>query len=138
MRRKISLFLIVVGILALGVRYFANQNSVADNPPGMEIRFIEYNPLSPNNSSSLGSQMQNLVDRISEAAMNGNWTTASQVMRQLDNTWQSVQPQQTQTEIEAQIQQAIQTLHYNVWGKDKQGVLTTAQKLTALISQLEA
>lgn len=145
MRRKMFIFLVVLGVLTLGVRFFVNQGVSRGNPPGVEMRFVEYNPttpltpLTPPLANPPLAQLQNSVDSVSEAAMKQHWTTASRAVQQLEETWQRLRSGETnQLEIEKDIANAIQALHYNVWGKDQQGALSTAQKLTNLISQLSS
>lgn len=138
MRRKIFIFLVVLGVLTLGVRFFVNQGVPNQGPSGTGVNFVEYAPLTPLGSvTSPLTELQNSVDRVSEAALKGHWTTASRAVEQLQQTWQRLRPNQAnQLEIEEGIEKTIQTLHYNVWGKDQQGVLSSAQKLTDLIGQL--
>jgi hypothetical protein len=135
-RRMIFVFLVVVGILALGVRFFVNEKLTSENPPGLEIQFVEhgsFNQLST--SSSPLAHIQTIVDHISEAAMKEQWTTASRAVQQLDNAWQALSPQSSM-ETEREIEMAIQTLYYDVWAEDQQSVLTTGQKLTVLLNRL--
>lgn len=138
MRRTIFVFLIAIGVLALGVRFFVNEKLTSKNPPGLEIQLVEYdslNQLSTTNSPL--AQMQGLVDRLSEAALKNQWNTASRMLLQLDDTWRALAPKQTNPlETEREIDLAIQALHRNVWGQDQQAVLATAQKLTKLFSRL--
>ena len=138
MRRNMYVFLIVVGILVLGVRVFVDQGRPSENPPGTEIQFIRYDALTPPNAAeSPLAQLQRHVDRVSEAAMKGQWTTASRAVQQLEDVWMGLSPRQAANlETEREMERAIQTLYYNVWGKDQQGVLSTAGQLTALIRQL--
>ena len=136
MRRMIFIFLVVVGILALGVRFFVNERLTSENPPGLEIQFVEhgsFNQLSTSNSPL--AQIQTLVDSVSEAAMKGQWTTASRQVQQLDEAWQTLSPQSSM-ETGREITSTIQNLYYNVWAQDQQSVLTTTQKLTILLNQL--
>ncbi|HBG02422.1 MAG TPA: hypothetical protein DDW87_12770 [Firmicutes bacterium] len=139
MRRTTLVFLVVVGILAIGVRFFVSERLPSENPPGMEIQFVEYGPFNQlSTSNSPLAQIQSSIDRISEAAMKGQWTTATRAVQQLDHAWQGLTPREANDlESEREIEAAIQTLYLDVWGQDEQGVLATAQKLTALIAQLE-
>ena len=139
MRRTILVFLVVVGILVIGVRFFVSERLPSENPPGMEIQFVEYGPFNQlSTSSSPLAQIQSFVDRISEAAMRGQWTTATRAVQQLDHAWQGLAPQETNSlASEREIEAAIQSLYLDVWGQDEQGVLATSQKLTALIAELE-
>lgn len=138
MRRTIFAFLVVLGVLALGVRFFVNERLTSESPPGVEIQLVEYdsfNQLSIANSPL--TQMQALVDRLSEAALNEEWNTASRVLPQLDDAWSSLRPERTsQLKTEKDIDLSIQALHRGVWGQDQQAVLSTAQKLTMLLGQL--
>lgn len=138
MRRTIFVFLVVLGVLALGVRFFVNERLTSESPPGLEIQLVEYdsfNQLSIANSPL--TQMQALVDRLSEAALSEEWNTASRVLSQLDDAWSALRPERTsQLKTEKDIDLSIQALHRGVWGQDQQAVLSTAQKLTVLLNQL--
>lgn len=136
MRRQMFIFLVVLGVFVLGVRFWVNQAVPQNNPPGAGISFVEYNPLTPLANPPL-AQLQNSLDRVSEAAMKKQWHSASLAVNQLEKSWQQLRSEPSQElEIEKGITNSIQALHYNVWGKDSQGVLITAQKLTDLINQL--
>ncbi len=130
------IFLVVVGVLALGVRFFVNERLASENPPGMEIQYVEHGSLSPlRTSTSPLAQMQSYVDRASEAAMREQWMTASREVQNLDSVWKTLSKGLTPVE-EQQIQSAIQKLDFNVIKRDQQAVLQTARELTFLISQL--
>lgn len=136
MRRQMLIFLVALGVFVLGVRVFVNQGVPENTPQGQEIRFVEYGPLTPVPNPPL-AELQNLVDRVSEAATKEQWNTASKWVQDLESSWQRLRSTNTgQLEIEQGVANAILALHYNVWGKDLQGVLISAQKLTDLISQL--
>lgn len=136
MRRMIFIFLVVVGILALGVRFFVNERLTSENPPGLEIQFVEHGSISQlRTSDSPLAQIQTMVDRVSEAAMKEQWSAASRSVQQLDDAWQALSPQSS-LETEKEIESTIQNLYYNVWARDQQSVLTTAQQLTVLLSRL--
>lgn len=138
MRRMIFIFLVVVGVLALGVRFLVNEKLASETPPGMEIQLVEYGSLNQlSTSNSPLAQLQDSIDGISEAALKGQWTMASGSVQQLEDMWRSLTPGGTgHLETEREVQMAIQTLYYNVWDQDEQAVLATAQKLTMLINQL--
>ncbi|NMA61924.1 MAG: hypothetical protein GX956_08580 [Firmicutes bacterium] len=138
MRRRIFVFLVALGFLILGVRSFVNEVVPQNIPQGQEISFVEHGPLTPLIDPSLG-ELQNLVDRVSEAATKEQWITASKWVQDLEKAWQRLRVTRTgQLEIEQGISNAILTLHYNVWGKDLDGVLRSARTLTDLIGQLTA
>ncbi len=138
MRRMIFIFLVVVGVLALGVRFFVNERLASETPPGMEIQLVEYESFNQlNTSESPIAQLQDSIDAISEAALKGQWTVASRSVQQLEDMWRSLTPSSTgRLETERQVQMEIQTLYYNVWDQNEQAVLATAQKLTMLFNQL--
>lgn len=148
MRRKIFIFLVALGVLTLGVRFFVNQGTPGPNPSGVGLRFTEYAPLTPlsqapspltplSQTPSPLAELQKSVDQVSEAAIKGHWTTASRAVQQVEQNWSRLRPGEvSQLEIENEIERNIQTLQYNVWGKDQQGVLRTAKNLTNFISQL--
>lgn len=136
MRRQMFIFLVALGVLAVGVRFFVNQGIPQDSPQGQQIRFVEHGSLTPLANPSL-AELQNLVDRVSEAATKEQWNTASRWVQDLETAWQRQRSSPTgQLEIEQGIANSILALHYSVWGKDIQGVLISSQKLTDLISQL--
>lgn len=138
MRRRLFLSLVVLGVLALGVKFLTGQGVISERNPGGEMRFVEYSPLTPQGTAKTpATQLQNSVDRVSEASLNGQWITASRAVQQLSDSWERFRPTNGKTlTIENDIENTIQTLRYNVWGQDQEGVLMTAQKLTGLISQL--
>lgn len=126
-RRTIFIFLVVVGILVLGVRFLASEN-----PPGLEMELVEYST-----PSSPLAQLQGSVDSLSRAALQGQWTQASLKLKELEEAWQTLFPNQNQRlETEKEIEFTIQTLYYNVWEQDQQAVLATAHKLSLLLEGL--
>jgi hypothetical protein len=81
--------------------------------------------------------MQSAIDRVSEAAVQGQWTEAARAARELEQDWRGLIVRgaanlQTEQDMEA----AMENLYLNVWSQDEQGVLAAAQKLTALLGQL--
>ncbi len=137
MRRTIFIVLTVIGVIALGVRFFVNERLTSESPPGLEIQLVEYNSFNElSTTSSPLAQMQVLLDRLSEAAINEQWSTAALVLQQLGDKWRALTPEGTnQLEAEREIEQNIEALQRNVWSQDEQAVLSTAQKLTVLLNQ---
>jgi len=135
-RRLIFVFLVVLGVVALGVRFWANEKLASEDPPGMEVQFVEYDSFNQlNTSNSPLAQVQALVDRICEASMRQEWTTASRAVQQLEQTWMALSvPGSLDTE--KSIETAIKTLAYHVWAQDSQSVLTTGKELTVLLNRL--
>ncbi|HKM43224.1 MAG TPA: hypothetical protein VJZ70_04450 [Limnochordia bacterium] len=132
MRRMIFIFLVVVAILVLGVRFFVNERLISESPPGLEINLVEYST-----PSSPMARLQDSVDDLSRAAIQGQWSQASRTLQQLDEAWQTlVFGKNPQLETEKEIEMSIQSLYYNVWKQDEQAVLATAQKLSLLLEGL--
>jgi len=136
LRRTVFIVLLVFLIAVLGIRQFTQLPAGDDGSNRSRIQFVEFGPLASPADVSLAS-LQNSIDRVSEAALRGHWTSASREVQQLDRTWNSIRSGGTERlEIEEGITNAIQTLYYNVLGRDEKGVLITGQKLTSLVSQL--
>ena len=136
MRRRLFITLLVLLIAVLGIRQLTQKPSSLGEPNGSRIQFVEFGPLPPESNVSLAS-LQNSIDRVSEAALQGRWTSASREVQQLERLWNSVRTGGTERlEIEQSITNGIQTLYYNVLGRDEKGVLITGQKLTGFVSQL--
>lgn len=136
MRRKIFVFLIVAVVLVGGIRFFAAQNNIDENPNKNGVNLVQYKPLTPLANPIL-AEMQNLVDRISDSALKNNWNEAIKAIKELEQTWNSLRTAQTnKLSVEEEISSSIQSLHYNVYGQNKQEVLAIAQKLTELIGKL--
>jgi hypothetical protein len=128
----IFIFLVVVAILVLGVRFFVNERLISESPPGLEINLVEYST-----PSSPMARLQDSVDDLSRAAIQGQWSQASRTLQQLDEAWQTlVFGKNPQLETEKEIEMSIQSLYYNVWKQDEQAVLATAQKLSLLLEGL--
>ena len=74
---------------------------------------------------------------MSEAALRSFWILPLEKVQQLERTWNSIRTGGTERlEIEQSMTNGIQTLYYNVLGRDEEGVLMTGQKLTGLVIQL--
>ena len=72
-RRKTFLILAAAVILVLGLRFFANEKLTSENSQ-LEIQLTEYN--TANQFSASGSplaELQNSVDKLSRAALEGQW-----------------------------------------------------------------
>ena len=131
-RRAIFVFLVVVGILALGLRFFLTERLSSESPPGLEMQLVGYST-----PSSPMAQLQGSVDDLSRAALQGQWTQASLSLQQVEEAWKMLVPDNSQgLETEREIELTIQNLYYNVWKQDEQAVLATAQKLTLLLEGL--
>ncbi|NMB01173.1 MAG: hypothetical protein GX971_06590 [Firmicutes bacterium] len=139
MQRRLLTLVIVAGIMVLSVRFLVNRPTPNESPLGMELRLVEYNvPTTPLNTTTFPmTELQTTLDRVSEAALKGNWTMASSSVRELDDAWQRIKPQQTSTiQAERDIEKAILSLYSSVWNQDEQEVLSVAQRLTLLINAL--
>lgn len=138
MRRATFITLVAVGILVLGARLLVSDRLPSENPPGTEIQFVEYGPfhrLSTSNSPL--SPMQSAIDRVSEAAVQGQWTEAARAARELEQDWRGLIVRgAANLQAEQDMEAAMENLYLNVWSQDEQGVLAAAQKLTALLGQL--
>lgn len=128
----ILIIFLLITTLALGFYQFS-----ANPGPGMPApRSIQFNPQGAGQLSP-SATLQNSVDRVSEAALNGQWSTAASEVNRLERTWQTIKPnRQTELIVDDEIERLIQNLHFNVWGRDVQGVLNTGQQLTSRFSQL--
>ncbi|MCK9526522.1 MAG: hypothetical protein M0R49_11440 [Limnochordia bacterium] len=140
MRRMIFVFLVVVGILVLGVRFIVNERQFSESPPGLEIQYVEYGSRGePSAAKSPIAQLRDSIDDLSKAALQGQWTQASRILQQLDEAWRALTPgNNAHLETEKEIERTIQNLYYNVWAQDEQALLSTAQKLTLLLTGLES
>lgn len=83
------------------------------------------------------AQLQAIINRVAQAAANDQWGTASTEVDRLQDFWHANKPGDQQLTIVQQIDNHIQNLHYNVWGRDKAGVLNTTRELTEQLAQLQ-
>lgn len=140
MHRRTLILVVVLGIMALSTRFLVNREIPGDSqtPPDPEIRFVEYDATPPlSTPQSPMSEFQSTLDSVSGAALSGNWNAASNSVHKLNDLWQRLKPQQTSNlQTEKEIDEALLNITNSVWGKDEQGVLASAQKLTVLINRL--
>ncbi|NLJ81110.1 MAG: hypothetical protein GX335_08805, partial [Firmicutes bacterium] len=92
MRRRMLVVLLILGIAILAARDFANRSPARTDPPGREIRFLQFNSLDPLLGSPL-AELQNSIDGISEAALRGHWFTASREQEELERIWLELKSQ---------------------------------------------
>lgn len=130
------MFLVVAVVLVGGIRFFSEQRNIGENPNQGGVNLVQYKPLTPLDNPAL-AELQNLVDRISDLAMKENWNMAIRAVKDLEQNWNSLHASQSnKLGVEQEISASIQSLHYNVYGQNKQEVLVIAQKLTDLIGKL--
>jgi hypothetical protein len=136
-RRKTFLILAAAVILVLGLRFFANEKLTSENSQ-LEIQLTEYN--TANQFSASGSplaELQNSVDQLSRAALEGQWASASLAVSKIEAAWRGLAPGSTgNLATEEEIETVIQTLRFNVWSQDQEALLATAHQLTVLLSRL--
>ncbi len=145
MRRKITIFLGLVGVLVVVLTFSGrlslpkqqeSPKSTNVNDTASLIEYLPLHPLSPSPSHPL-SQMQDLVDQISQDAARNQWQSASQSVERLEEAWErGVLKQERKLEVEKQISDSIRSLRRHVWALNKKETLQEAQNLTELISRL--
>lgn len=142
MRRKIAIFLGLTGILILALTFSGRLSlprQESPKPPNDKVSLTEYlpqHPLTPSPNHPL-SQMQDMVDQVSEAAARNEWHTAARSVERLEEAWErGMFKQERKLEIETEITDSIQSLRRHVWAQNKKGTLQAAQNLTELISRL--
>ncbi len=124
----------LIGLLIILIVVSVTQDSAIKSPNSSSPELIELTPLS---ESRFPNQLQSLVDRLSQAALDNHWATASDLVEQLERTWENMKPTDSTTlGIVQEVDRIIETLHYNVWGRDSTGVLNSSRKLTALFADL--
>ncbi|NLL42564.1 MAG: hypothetical protein GX251_04405 [Firmicutes bacterium] len=140
MRRTTFLMLVAVGILALGLSFFASQKLTSEKPPELEIELFEYNTSNDLAiSDSPLAELQTLVDRLSQAAMDEKWAIAYSTVQELGAAWRRLTPDVTLSlETDREVETALQNLQYQIWSQDQQALLETAQKLSILLNQLSS
>lgn len=140
MHRRIFILVVALGIMALGARFLVNREVPGDSQstPGPEISFVEYNTTLPlSTPQSPMSEFQSTLDDVSRAALDENWNAAASSVLKLGDLWQRLKPLHTSNiKMEREVDDAMLALSNSVWGQDKEGVLTSAQKLTVLINRL--
>lgn len=140
LRRKLLIFLFAAAVLAAGLRLAKRPVLHPRDELPQEAGLVEYfpQPLSPLAGHPL-AQMQDILDHISNCVLRGEWNTASQAVRQLEQFWQKWRTEQGgKLGIEKDIDRAVQALQHNALLKEEQKTLNATKELTELINQLPA
>lgn len=136
MRRKVLALFVLAGLVLWGVQGLFKQETRENDPPAPEIRLLQFQQLTPLVDGSL-AELQNSVDRVSEAVLQGHWFSASGEQKNLELTWEKWKTRRTaQLQVEQEITASIASLGHGIWSKDREKVLHAARTLTDQISRL--
>lgn len=128
--KKHILFLSVLILLTVVLISQSHENVPLSN----NLQLVEFDPTQENNTITT---LQTLTDNVSQAALNGQWSTASLYVQRLENSWNRIKPRtSSDLNLVREIDYHIQNLHYNVWGRDPKGVLNTTSKITTKLAQI--
>ena len=136
MRRQIFISLVLLGVVVLAVlQLTGGLTGPRPQNNGSQIRLTEFTPPNPAVVPGVGS-LQTSLDFICREALEERWAVAAQEALRLENMWRSMQVKGPVLEIEESISRGIENLHLQILRRDIQGVLDTAEDLTAHFSQL--
>lgn len=139
MNRKLLAAAVVLGLALLAATFrFASQRP--QPTPGREILFLQEEAPTPLSVTKRPlAELQDRLDALSQAALEGSWPQALRLQQQLQELWERLRTQgQGRLDMERRIDELLQTLQQAVLSQDGRGVLQTAQELTGLIGRLGA
>lgn len=130
--RMFRALLVVSIVVLLGWSFTLSSPDISE---GQNPQLVEFEGGSPQISLARGLQTQ--IDRVAEKSAQGQWAGASVEAERLEQMWRQWQPPQgTNLQIVSEIENHIEALQFNVWGRDHRGVINTSRELTELISGL--